>query len=104
MASSTAYISALVQRRDLVYKITTGVYGLPISKDDGYLSITKNMKFAILQHTGEEIYECSCKTDYFYDSSVETCIHVKASKYFHQRFAFQNEETENFKNDIKKYH
>ena len=86
MASFTNYLSALAQRRDLVYKITTGVYGFPISKENGYLSITKNMKYAIVQHTGEERYECSCLTDYLYDSSVESCIHVKASKQFHQRY------------------
>ena len=49
MAPFANYLSALVQRRDLVYKITTGVYGFPISKENGYLSITKNMKYAIVQ-------------------------------------------------------
>ena len=102
MAPFANYLSALVQRRDLVYKITTGVYGFPISKEDGYLSITKTMKYAIVQHTGEERYECSCETDYLYDSSVESCIHVKASKQLYQRIDFQNEETENFKDHIKK--
>ena len=38
MASFSTYFAALVQRRDLVYKITTGVYGFPISKEDGYLN------------------------------------------------------------------
>ena len=78
------------------FVITKGVYGLPVAQQNGFLYVSKNMKYVIVQHTGEETYECSCEEDYMYDGE-ETCIHVKAAKHYWLRIDFQNQETEIFK-------
>ena len=85
-------------QRNFRFAITKGVYAMPVAKENGFLLISKNMKYEIVQHTGEDTYECSCESEYMYPAS-ETCFHVNAAKHYWLRFDFQNQETEVFKRE-----
>ena len=88
---SDNYLPCLLSDRRLYFKITEGVYALPAYKEATGQIIS--YKYRIVEHKGEELYDCYCK-EY-------GCLHVDAVKRLYPRFAFQNGETQLFKEEIK---
>ena len=99
MAPIDIYYIGLMQEKKSLYKVTKGVYGLPVCDKMGMLK--KDRKCVIVQHIAEGKYECSCETGSLYDYTEEICIHVKAAQRIWQRFDFQNQETDTFKQSTK---
>ena len=80
MAPIDIYYIGLMQEKKSLYKVTKGVYGLPVCDKMGMLK--KDRKCVIVQHIAEGKYECSCEIGSLYDYTEEICIHVKAALIF----------------------